>query len=135
MAHLSANSNGEELPPKTKEPRRSGAAKWEERRPKKDHHSLAESSKCVQINVAFIPAFAGRLRVEQFVGLVGLVERPAMGEQRLDIDAAIGDEAGAFLLADRGEGPRRDDRELLPQHVGINSNCPASADVGPFSGA
>jgi hypothetical protein len=36
-------------------------------------------------------AFAGRLRVEQFVGLVGLVERPAVGEQRLDIDAAIGD--------------------------------------------
>ena len=32
-----------------KKPRRSGAAKWEER------HSLAESSKCVQIDVAFIP--------------------------------------------------------------------------------
>jgi hypothetical protein len=44
---------GRDRPPK--KPRRSGAAKWEERRPKKDHYSLAESSKCVQIDVAFIP--------------------------------------------------------------------------------
>src|SRR5262249_16492786 len=39
-----------------KKPRRSGASKWEERRPKRDDHSLAESSKCVPIEVAFIPS-------------------------------------------------------------------------------
>jgi len=35
-----------------KKPRRSGAAEWEERRPKRDRDSLAESSKCVQTDVA-----------------------------------------------------------------------------------
>src|SRR6185312_4145695 len=65
-------------------------------------------------------ALAGRLRVEQLVGLFGLVELPAVGEQRLDIDPAVRDELRAFGLADRREGPRGDDRQLLPEHVGAD---------------
>jgi hypothetical protein len=38
-----------------KEPRRSGAAKWEETPSQRDLHSLAESSRCVQLDFAFIP--------------------------------------------------------------------------------
>ena len=38
-----------------KEPRRSGAAKWEETPSQRDLHSLAESSRCVQLDFAFSP--------------------------------------------------------------------------------
>jgi hypothetical protein len=38
-----------------KKPRRSGATKWEETPSQRDHHSLAESSRCVHIDFAFIP--------------------------------------------------------------------------------
>src|SRR5215216_2930170 len=65
-------------------------------------------------------ALAGGLAVEQLVGLVGLVEPPSVGEQLLDVDAAVGDELRAFGLAHLREGPRRDDRQLLPQHVGAD---------------
>lgn len=50
-------------------------------------------------------ALAGGLAVEQAVGGVGLVEAPAVGEQRVHVDPAVGDEAGAVGLADGREGP------------------------------
>src|SRR3954447_15026571 len=42
-------------------------------------------------------------RIEQPVGRLGLVEAPAVGEQAVDRDAAVGDEAGAVGLADGRE--------------------------------
>src|SRR5437867_1818619 len=50
-------------------------------------------------------ALAGGLGVEQFVGLLGLVEPPAVGEEGLDVDPAVGDELRAFGLAHLREGP------------------------------
>src|SRR5260370_4943553 len=44
-------------------------------------------------------ALAGRLRVEQAIGLLGLFQFPAVGEQAFDIDLALGDETRAFALA------------------------------------
>jgi hypothetical protein len=49
-----------------KKPRRSGASKWEERRPKRDDHSLAESSKCVPIEVAFIPSVRRQMYIANY---------------------------------------------------------------------
>ena len=49
-----------------KKPRRSGASKWEERRPKRDDHSLAESSKCVPIEVAFIPSVRRQMCIANY---------------------------------------------------------------------
>src|SRR5260221_6185176 len=40
-----------------------------------------------------------------------------MSEQLVDRDLAVGDEAGAFRLPRRREGPGPDDGELLAQHV------------------
>src|SRR5438309_1163501 len=60
---------------------------------------------------------SGRLGVEEPVGLLRLLEREAVGEQPLERDLALGDEAGAFFLTHRAERPRGVDRELLPDHV------------------
>ncbi|MGH6942667.1 MAG: hypothetical protein ACREH6_00410, partial [Geminicoccaceae bacterium] len=60
-------------------------------------------------------AFAGGLGVEQPIGLVRLVKRPALSEQAVDIDLAIGDEARALGLVHAGKRPRAHDRELLAQ--------------------
>src|SRR6266540_2773732 len=57
-------------------------------------------------------ALAGRLRIEQPVGLLGLLQRPVMGEQAIDVDAAVGDVAPALGLPDARECPRSDDRDL-----------------------
>jgi len=46
-------------------------------------------------------AFAARLAVEQPIRLVGLLESPAVGEESVDADLAIGDEGRTFGLADR----------------------------------
>src|SRR6185295_19299418 len=62
-------------------------------------------------------ALAGRLGVENAVGLVGLLELPAVREQRVDVDAVVDREARALELPHRAEGPRADDGELLAQHV------------------
>src|SRR5690349_20726243 len=62
-------------------------------------------------------ALAARLAVEEAVGLLGLVERPAMGEEAVDVDLAVGDEAGAFGLADGREGPGAHQRHLAAQEV------------------
>src|SRR5260221_1629327 len=40
-----------------------------------------------------------------------------MSEQLVDRDLAVGDEAGAFRLPRRREGPGTDDGQLLAQHV------------------
>src|SRR5262249_20615488 len=50
-------------------------------------------------------ALAARLLVEQPVGLLGLIELPAVREQILDLDLAVGDELGALGLSDLREGP------------------------------
>src|SRR5436305_1688338 len=54
-------------------------------------------------------AFARRVGGKQTVCLVGLVQFPAMGEQAVDVDLAVEDEARAFRLADRGKGPGSDE--------------------------
>src|SRR6516165_7368675 len=65
-------------------------------------------------------ALAGGLGVEQTIGLFGLVELPAAGEQLLDIDLALDDKARAVGLPLPREGPGADDRQLLAQHVGAD---------------
>jgi hypothetical protein len=62
-------------------------------------------------------AFAVRLPVEQLVGLLRLVERPAVREQLVDIDLAVDAELRALGLDDGGEGPGRDQRHLAPEQV------------------
>src|SRR5262249_54824643 len=53
-------------------------------------------------------ALAVDLFVEQLIGLLGLVELPAMGEQLIDIDAALDREARAFGLDDVRKRPGGD---------------------------
>src|SRR6185437_3118588 len=72
-------------------------------------------------------ALAGALAVEQPIGLLGLIERPAMGEQAVDVDPASRDEVGAFGLADAREGPGRDQGELLTQEVAADVERDAAA--------
>src|SRR5215471_2346987 len=62
-------------------------------------------------------AFAGGLRVEEAVGVFGLLEAPAMGEQLAQRHLAVGDEAGAFLLAGVGEGPGGVERDLAAEEI------------------
>ncbi len=58
-----------------KKPRRSGASKWEERRPKRDDHSLAESSKCVPIEVAFIPSVRRQMCIANYWAISATLRR------------------------------------------------------------
>src|SRR3546814_74198 len=62
-------------------------------------------------------ALSGGLPVEQAIGFGGLLQRPAIGEQVVDVDLAVGDEGRAFRLPDRGEGPGADQRHLPAQQV------------------
>src|SRR5437899_13040614 len=62
-------------------------------------------------------ALARGLRVEEAVGLLGLVETPAMREQRAERNFAVGDEARAFFLAGVRERPRGVQGDLTPQQV------------------
>src|SRR5581483_217648 len=75
-------------------------------------------------------ALADRLRVEHAVGLLGLVEAPAVREELLHVDLVVGDELGAVGLALLGEGPRADQRHLPAQHVGahVEGDLAALAD-------
>ena len=43
--------------------------------------------------------FARGLGIEEFIGFLGLIEPPAVGEQLVDGDFPLGDEFGAFGLA------------------------------------
>src|SRR6185312_17022359 len=70
---------------------------------------------------------AGALAVEQLIGLRGLIQRPAMGEQAVDVDPAPRDEVGALRLADARERPGRDQRELLAQEVAADVERDAAA--------
>src|SRR5712691_8464425 len=78
---------------------------------------------------------AAGLLVEQAVSLRGLVERPAVGEQVVHLDMAVGDEARAIGLADGRERPRADDGELLAQHVGAHLDGHAAALADEADGA
>src|SRR5437773_2521214 len=60
---------------------------------------------------------AGRLRVEEPVGVFRLLEREAVGEKALERELAACNETRAFFLADSAERPRGVDRELPPEHV------------------
>src|ERR1700687_5711746 len=57
-------------------------------------------------------ALAVDLLFEQFIGFLRLVDAPAMGEQFVDIDAALDREPCAFRLQDVGERPGRHQRQL-----------------------
>src|SRR5713226_1427476 len=75
-------------------------------------------------------AFAVRLLVEQLVGLLRLVECPAVREQLVDIDLALDAELGALGLDDGGESPGSDQRHLAPEQVraDVDRHVPAFAD-------
>src|SRR5438132_413887 len=63
---------------------------------------------------------AGRLRVEEPVGVFRLLEREAVGEKALERELAACNETRAFFLADSAERPRGVDRELPPEQVLAN---------------
>src|SRR5262249_1254866 len=57
-------------------------------------------------------ALAGRLRVEETVGLVGLIEPEPVRQELVERHLAVGDEAGALGLAHARKGPPPVDRQL-----------------------
>src|SRR4030095_2285468 len=57
------------------------------------------------------------LRVEQPVGLLRLLEAPAVREQALHVDLPVGDEFGAFGLPLLRERPGADQRDLPAQEI------------------
>src|SRR5262249_39664893 len=60
---------------------------------------------------------AGRLRVEQPVGFLGLLEPPAVREETLHVHLPLGDELGALGLALLRERPRPHQRDLPAQEI------------------
>src|SRR5580704_7036036 len=62
-------------------------------------------------------ALAGRLAVEELVGLGGLAEAEAVGEQPPERDLPVGHETRALPLTHAAEGPRGDQGELLADEV------------------
>src|SRR5207245_9168325 len=62
-------------------------------------------------------ALACRLRVEEPVRFLRLLEVEAVREQAPEPDLPICDEARALRLTDAREGPRGMDRELAADHV------------------
>ena len=48
---------------------------------------------------------AGRLGIEQLVGLLGIGEHVALGEDAIEVNAAIGDVLRALPLSQAGECP------------------------------
>src|SRR5207302_1010870 len=45
------------------------------------------------------------------------LQLPAVGEEAVDLDLAVGNEAGAFGLAHGREGPRADQRHLAAEEI------------------
>src|SRR3954467_10975882 len=76
-------------------------------------------------------ALAGALAVELAVGLVGLLEAPAVGEDALERNALFGDELGALAHAHGAEGPGADEGDLAAQQVRahVERHVAAFADV------
>src|SRR5437867_11736884 len=76
-------------------------------------------------------AFTGGLGVEALVGLVGLLQAPAVREDSFQSDLVVGDEARAVEHAHGAEGPRADERDLAPQEIGayVEGDVAAFADV------
>src|SRR5262249_9667968 len=60
---------------------------------------------------------AGRLRVEEPVGFLGLLEPPAVREEPLHVHLPLGDELGALGLALLRERPRPHQRDLPAQQI------------------
>ena len=63
---------------------------------------------------------AGRLRVEEPVGFLGLLEPPAVREEPLHVHLPLGDELGALGLALLRERPRPHQRDLPAQEIGAD---------------
>src|SRR3954452_17583198 len=63
-------------------------------------------------------SFAGGGGLEEAEGVGGLVEGEAVGDQPAERDVVIDDELGAFLQADRAEGPGAVERQLFMDDVG-----------------
>jgi len=63
---------------------------------------------------------ARRLGIEFPIGLLGLVQGPAVGEEGFDVDVVVGDEFGAVGLALGREGSGADQGDLAAQHVGAD---------------
>src|SRR5262249_13163465 len=68
-------------------------------------------------------AFARRLRVEQPICFLRLLEVPAMSEETVHLDPAVRYEARAFGLTDGGKSPRADQRDLPAQQVIAHVQC------------
>src|SRR3970282_2797502 len=63
---------------------------------------------------------ARRLRVEELVGFLRLLELPAVREELLHAHFPVGDELGAFGLALLRERPGADQRHLPAQEIRTN---------------
>ena len=63
------------------------------------------------------------------VGPVGLLELPAVDEQPIEVDTAIGDEVAAVLLVVLREGPRPAQCDLPAQQVAAD----AEHDLAAFA--
>src|SRR5262249_61475002 len=72
---------------------------------------------------------ARRLRVEELVGFLRLLELPAVREELLHVHAAVGDELGALGLALLRERPRSDERHLPAQEIGAH----VQGDLAPLA--
>ena len=80
-------------------------------------------------------ALAAGLPIEQPVGLVGLVELPAIRKQMVDVDLVVGDKARAIGLDGGGKGPRCNNGKLLAQHVGADLDSDVAAFADETGGA
>src|ERR1051326_5165286 len=80
-------------------------------------------------------ALAAGLLVEEPIGFLGLIEPPAVSEQIVDLDVAVGDELRALRLPHLRERPRTDDGELLAQHVWAHVDRHISALADETNGA
>src|SRR5258706_11232469 len=80
-------------------------------------------------------SLARTLLVEQLIGFFRLFQLPAMREQLVDVDAAIGDISGAVRLADGRESPRTHQRDLPAQQVAadVERDAVAFAHEARFS--
>src|SRR5262249_22769155 len=75
-------------------------------------------------------ALAGRLRIEEPVGVGGLGELEAMREKPLERHPTFDDELRALLLDQRAEGPRGVERQLAAEEVpaDVEGNLVSLAD-------
>src|SRR5262245_65998313 len=78
---------------------------------------------------------AGRLRVEEPVGFLGLLEPPAVREEPLHLHLPLGDELGALGLALLRERPRPHQRDLPAQEIRADVERDLTAHADETGGA